>query len=303
MCGRVDIHTPPSQLARMLEVQLAAGVDPEGRPSYNVPPARGIPTITDRRRFGDVHGDGDSKEAAAGSDGGAGGGGGGGGGAKDYERVMDVLRWGLVPHWAKDPRTGYKMINARAETVTKKPAYRSAFAKHRCLIVVDGFFEWQVPDPTKPKKKVPFYFRRADGQPLTFAGLYETWWDKTRSEEPDPETMLRTCTIITTNAGADMVDVHDRMPVIIERADFDRWLDPDQHDTEALMKLLLPAPKGTLVRHPVDKAGQQPPQRRAHDHPARRARRRRRRRLTRIRASADRFGQADGGDLARRRPP
>ena len=99
---------------------------------------------------------------------------------------MDVLRWGLVPHWAKDPKSGYKMINARAETVTKKPAYRSAFAKHRCLIVVDGFFEWQVPDPESPKRKVPFYFRRADGQPLTFAGLYETWWDKSRSRNPIP---------------------------------------------------------------------------------------------------------------------
>ncbi len=235
MCGRVDIHTPPSQLARLLEVQLASGVDPDGRPSWNVPPARGIPAITERHPRTE---DGEKSD--------------------DHERVMDVLRWGLVPHWAKDPRTGYKMINARAETVTKKPAYRSAFANHRCLIVVDGFFEWQVPDSDKPKRKVPFYFRRADGQPITFAGLYETWWDKSRSEDPDPETMLRTCTIITTNAGADMVDVHDRMPVIIERPDFDRWLDPDQHDTEALAKLLLPAPKGTLVRHPVDKAVNSP---------------------------------------------
>ena len=241
MCGRVDIHTPPSQLARLLEAKLAVGVDPDGRPSWNVPPARGVPTITDRRRHGDVHRDG------VGPSGGAGGGG------ADYERVMDVLRWGLVPHWAKDPRTGYKMINARAETVTSKPAYRSAFARHRCLVVVDGFFEWQVPDPEAPKKKVPFYFTRADGQPLTFAGLYETWWDKSRSEEPDPETTLRTCTIITTEAGADMVGVHDRMPVIIEKGDFDRWLDPDNHDTAALATLLLPAPKGTLVRHPVDK--------------------------------------------------
>ncbi|HVA02558.1 MAG TPA: SOS response-associated peptidase [Acidimicrobiales bacterium] len=235
MCGRVDIHTPPSQLARLLEVQLAAGINPDGRPSWNVPPARGIPAITER------HGRTDSGEKT-----------------EDHERVLDVLRWGLVPHWAKDPKSGYKMINARAETVTNKPAYRSAFAKHRCLIVVDGFFEWQVPDPESPKRKVPFYFRRADGLPMTFAGLYETWWDKSRSEEPDPETTLRTCTIITTNAGADMVDVHDRMPVIIERPDFDRWLDPDQHDTEVLSKLLLPAPKGTLVRHPVDKAVNSP---------------------------------------------
>ncbi|HTZ08868.1 MAG TPA: SOS response-associated peptidase [Acidimicrobiales bacterium] len=233
MCGRVDIHTPPSQLARMLQVHLAADVDPEGRPSYNVPPARGVPAITERA----------TRDASGERTGG-------------HERVMDVLRWGLVPHWAKDPKTGYKMINAKAETVATKPAYRSAFANHRCLVVVDGFFEWQVPDPETPKRKVPFYFRRSDGQPLTFAGLYETWFDKSR--EPDPDATLRTCTIITTNAGADMVGVHDRMPVVIERRDFDTWLDPDQHDPDVLGKLLLPAPKGTLVRHPVDIAVNSP---------------------------------------------
>ena len=162
----------------MLEVALAEGVDPDGRPSWNVPPTRGVPAITERHALTDS---GELSDA--------------------HERVLDVLRWGLVPAWAKNPNTGYKMINAKAETVATKPAYRSAFAKHRCLIVVDGFFEWQVPDADAPKRKVPFYFRRTDGQPITFAGLYETWWDKSRSKEPDPETMLRTCTIITTNAA------------------------------------------------------------------------------------------------------
>src|SRR5579863_10368249 len=217
MCGRVDIHTPPSQLARLLEVQLASGVDPDGRPSWNVPPARGIPAITERHVRTE---DGEKSE--------------------DHERVLDALRWGLVPHWAKDPRTGYKMINARAETVTKKPAYRSAFANHRCLIVVDGFFEWAVPDPADPKRKVPFYFRRADGQPITFAGLYETWWDKTRSKEPDADSYLQTCVIMTTDAGEDLSGVHDRMPVIIEPADRDRWLDPEVTDPDAVASLLRP---------------------------------------------------------------
>jgi putative SOS response-associated peptidase YedK len=146
---------------------------------------------------------------------------------------------------------GNKMINARAETVATTAAYRSAFAAHRCLIVVDGFYEWRVPDPTEPKKKVPYYFHRADGRPLGFAGLYETWWDKSRSPEPDPETMLRTCTIITTAAGPDMVEVHNRMPVILDGTVVDDWLDRRSHDTDGLRGLLRPAPAGTLLRHPV----------------------------------------------------
>src|SRR5579885_3347983 len=151
MCGRVDIHTPPEQLARVLEAQLAAGVDPEGRPSWNVGPTRAIPALVED---------------------------------EDGGRVLDLFRWGLVPHFMKDPKSGFKMINARAETVATKPAYRQALQRRRCLVVADGFFEWAVPDPTLPKQKVPFYFRRADGAPITFAGLYETWWDKSRSAEP-----------------------------------------------------------------------------------------------------------------------
>jgi putative SOS response-associated peptidase YedK len=228
MCGRVDLHTPPSQLARLLEVQLAHGVDPEGAPSWNVPPTSRLYAVTE------VHpltGDG--------------------GRSRDTLRLLDQFRWGLVPHWAKDVRMGNKMINARAETVSTAPAFRSAFALHRCLIVVDGFYEWRVPDPSAPKKKVPYYFHRSDGRPITFAGLFETWWDKSRSDHPDPETRLRTCTIITTEAGPDMVEVHNRMPVILEPDVFQNWLDPDGRDAEALRPLLVPAPGGTLLRHPV----------------------------------------------------
>jgi putative SOS response-associated peptidase YedK len=112
-------------------------------------------------------------------------------------------------------------------------------------------------DPNEPKVKIPYYFKRADGQPITFAGLYETWWDKSRSEKPDAETLLRTCTIIT-EAGADMREVHNRMPVIIERSDVDAWLDPDQHDTDALSAYLAPAPRGTLVKYPISRAVNSP---------------------------------------------
>jgi putative SOS response-associated peptidase YedK len=217
MCGRVDIHTPPAQLARALEAQLAAGVDPDGRPSWNVGPTRGVPALV--------------------SD-------------DNHNRVLDLFRWGLVPHWAKDPKVGYRMINARAETAATKSAYRSPLRTQRCLVVVDGFFEWAI-NPDEPKRKTPFYFHRADGQPITFAGLYETWWDKSRSEEPDPETFLQTCVIMTTEAGADMVGVHDRMPVIIEPASMDRWLDPDVQDAEAVKDLLVPSRTGTLLRYSI----------------------------------------------------
>jgi len=220
MCGRVDIHTPPAELARALEAQLAAGVDPEGRPSWNVAPTRSVPALVDD---------------------------------DNHKRVLDLFRWGLVPHWAKDPSIGNRLINARAETASTKPAYRQAIQRRRCLMVVDGFYEWAVPDPTKPKYKVPYYFHRADGQPITFAGLYETWWDKARSKELDPETYLQTCVIITTDASPDMVEIHDRMPVIIESADRDRWLDPDVEDPVAVAGLLVPSKAGTLLRYPISR--------------------------------------------------
>ena len=219
MCGRVDIHTPPAQLARALEAQLAAGVDPEGKPSWNVGPTRGLPAIVE---------------------------------TDDHERVLDVFRWGLVPHFFKDPKASKaRMINARAETIATKPAYRAALLRRRCLIAVDGFYEWHSPDPSA-KRKVPYYFTRADGAPITFAGLYEVWWDKSRSKaEPDPNTFLQTCVIVTTEAGPDMADIHDRMPVIIEEGDRARWLDPELQDADAVTSLLRPSPAGTLVKHAV----------------------------------------------------
>lgn len=216
MCGRVDIHTPPEQLARALEAQLAAGVE-GGRPSWNVGPTRAIPALV----------------------------------MDDHTKVLDLFRWGLVPHWAKSPKMGYKMINARAESAASSGAYKTPLRYRRCLVVVDGFYEWTAPDPAEPKRKVPFYFRRADGAPITFAGLYETWWDKSRSEEPDPESYLQTCVIVTTAAGPDMEGVHDRMPVIVEAADRERWLDPATQDPADVADLLKPSARGTLVRHPV----------------------------------------------------
>lgn len=220
----------------MLEVALAAGVDPDGKPSWNVPPTRGLPVVTEAAS---VTEDGEKNG--------------------EPRRVLDIFRWGLLPHWAKDPRISYKMINARSDKVATSGAYRTPLRQHRCLIVVDGFFEWHLADPTKPKGKVPYYFRRSDGDVITFAGLTETWWDKRRSPDaPDPETLLRTCTIITTNAGPDMEEVHNRMPVILERSQFDAWLNPEEHDPDVLTTFLVPSLAGTLLRYPISTAVNSP---------------------------------------------
>jgi putative SOS response-associated peptidase YedK len=149
----------------------------------------------------------------------------------------DVLRWGLVPHWSKDPATGYKMINARAETVTEKAAYRDAMEHRRCLIVADGFYEWQ-PVPGR-KRKRPFWITRADHEPFAFAGLWATW-------HGSDETVLRTCTIITTSANDRLTPIHDRMPVILRRPEDEQlWLDHEAVTPE-LRELLVPLPDDAI---------------------------------------------------------
>jgi putative SOS response-associated peptidase YedK len=142
------------------------------------------------------------------------------------------------------------MINARAETVAAKPAFRSLLARHRCLVVADGFYEWKR-TPAHRKTSTPFYFERADHQPLTFAGLWDVWRDPRRPD--DAEARLRTCTIITTEAGPDVADIHDRAPVIVEPDDIDEWLDRADQDPDAVEHFLGSAPAGVLVRHQVSK--------------------------------------------------
>jgi putative SOS response-associated peptidase YedK len=127
----------------------------------------------------------------------------------------ELLRWGLVPSWAKSPDTGLKMINARLETVAERPAFRRAFERYRCLIVADGFYEWR-PTPGAPKQ--PFHITRGDGELFSFAGLWSIWHGEDGRK-------LRTCTIVTTAANAAIAPLHDRMPVILARADEPAWLD------------------------------------------------------------------------------
>lgn len=168
------------------------------------------------------------------------------------QRQFTYLTWGLVPSWAKDPAMGARMINARAETVAEKPAFRSALKYRRCLIVADGFYEWQLPshaaDSTSKGKsrsaKQPFYFCLADRRPFAFAGLWEHWQSPDGSE-------IESCTLITTAANDLMQHVHDRMPVILQPQDYDLWLDPDLQSPQALQPLLVPYPSEAMTHYPV----------------------------------------------------
>ncbi len=155
----------------------------------------------------------------------------------------ETLRWGLVPHWADDPASGYKMINARAETIAERPAYRDAFERRRCLIVADGFYEWQ-PRPGRPKQ--PWWITRSDGAPFAFAGLWAIW-------HGPGDLVLRTCTIVTTQASASLRELHDRMPVILPPDAEAAWLDPSTDHSEAL-DLLVPWPDAATARRPVGSA-------------------------------------------------
>jgi putative SOS response-associated peptidase YedK len=153
------------------------------------------------------------------------------------ERTLDLVRWGLIPSWAKDMSIGDKLINARSDTVASKPAYKRAFAKRRCIIPADGFYEWQKREGEK--KKQPWFIRRRDGEPLAFAGLWEIWHDP---EVGDDAPRIKTCTIITTDANDLMKPIHHRMPVVLDESDWERWLDPEFGDIETLQKMLKPAP-------------------------------------------------------------
>ncbi|MEJ2327435.1 MAG: SOS response-associated peptidase [Chromatiaceae bacterium] len=148
----------------------------------------------------------------------------------DERRELVPLRWGLIPSWSKGPESGYSMINARAETVDTKPAYRTAFKHRRCLVPTEGFYEWK----KKGRTKTPFLIRRKDGEPFGMAGLWERWHGK------DDET-IESCTIIVTEANALVRDLHDRMPVIVAPEDYAAWLDPQNTDAEGLRKMLPPA--------------------------------------------------------------
>jgi putative SOS response-associated peptidase YedK len=155
-------------------------------------------------------------------------------------RELVLLRWGLIPSWSKDPAIGNRLINARAETAREKPSFRNAFRRHRCLIPASGFYEWQ----RQERGKQPHFVRMRDGKPFAFAGLWDRW------ESPDKD-VIETCTILTTAANAVLAPIHDRMPVILPREAYARWLDPALQETDSLGPLLAPFPPDDLVAFPV----------------------------------------------------
>lgn len=164
--------------------------------------------------------------------------------ANNGEGRVEFFRWGLIPSWAKDPKIGNRMINARADTLAEKPSFRNAFRRRRCLIPADGFYEWR---REKGGGKTPMVVRLKGGQPFAFAGLWEVWRPK---EAPEAEPLL-TCTIITTEPNELAATIHNRMPVIMPRQAYDLWLNPAERDPGELQELLGPYPAEEMEAYPV----------------------------------------------------
>ncbi|MEU1672053.1 SOS response-associated peptidase [Streptomyces roseifaciens] len=226
MCGRYVSTRSPQDLAGLFSVTQW---DPEPllEPSWNVAPTDDVWAVLERA----------DRESGA------------------IERQLRALRWGLVPSWAKSLSTGAKMINARVETVHEKPAYRRAFAKHRCLLPADGFYEWEpvAATPTAKAYKQPYFISPADGRVMALAGLYEFWRDPATGDD-GPAQWWTTCSIITTEATDTAGRIHPRMPLAIAPADYDTWLDPTHQDPEELRALLTTPAGGDLGARPVSTA-------------------------------------------------
>lgn len=232
MCGRYVLRTDPSQLAGQLGItqpalfeQVAAGFEP----NYNVAPTDQVVAAIERRPRG--------AEAGA-----------------EAVRKLKEVRWGLIPSWAKDRSIGQKMFNARIETVTEKASFKRAFTKRRCIIPADGYYEWYKPAGPKPVKQ-PFFIHDGSGAALGFAGLYELWRDPEVQDKEDPAAWLWSATILTTASVGGLHRIHDRMPVIVPRAHYDAWLDPDygsgDGEADALLDLLDPGRDPDLETYPV----------------------------------------------------
>lgn len=160
--------------------------------------------------------------------------------AETARRELRLVKWGLIPFWAKDASIGAKFINARAESAAGKPAFKTAFKHRRCLVPADGFYEWK----KLKRKRQPYFFGSVDKRPLAFAGLWDRW------KGPEGE-IIESCTILTTDSNELVQPIHDRMPLILKVEDYDLWLDPTVRRPEALQHLLKPYPSEQMEGHPV----------------------------------------------------
>ena len=206
MCGRITLSSSGREIASHFELDPHAPV-PDLRPRYNIAPSQDVTTV---------------RQALAG------------------RRVLSLERWGLVPHWAKEPSIGNRLINARAETLAEKPAFREALRLRRCIVPADGFFEWS----GRGAERSPYLFRRGDRALLGIAGLYERW----RGEAGE---VIDSCILITTEANQTLRAFHDRMPVILSPGDYRPWLDRDLQESDAVLPLLAPCPEAWLEPSPV----------------------------------------------------
>jgi putative SOS response-associated peptidase YedK len=228
MCGRYASSRRPEDLIDEFDI-VESRIQDALAPDYNVAPTKEVYAVVERP----------PKSAAGSAD-----------SPEPPQRQLRVLTWGLVPSWAKDASIGNRMINARMETVAEKPAYQRAFAKRRCLLPADGYFEWyptqELTAAGKPRKQ-PFFIRPRDHGVLAMAGLYEIWRDPSRAED-DPGRFRWTCTVITTEAEDSVGHIHDRMPLMVERERWGAWLEPR---VQGDLELLVPAAPGRLEAYPV----------------------------------------------------
>jgi putative SOS response-associated peptidase YedK len=206
MCGRFALYSAAERLEGQFRLPLSFPIAPR----YNIAPSQPVLAIRTVRETG--------------------------------TREWTHFQWGLVPAWAQDPKIGHRLINARAETLAEKPAFRNALRYRRCIIPADGFYEWR----KQGNRKQPYFIRHRDGKLLALAGLWEYWQGADGSE-------LQTCTIITTGANALIRPLHDRMPAILPDDAYERWLEPtvQRADTQQWLSLLRPAPDDALIAYPV----------------------------------------------------
>jgi putative SOS response-associated peptidase YedK len=204
MCGRFTLFTPASRLAEVFLPGEVVSLTPR----YNIAP--GQPILAFRAS------------------------------AETGRREFAMPRWGLIPSWARDASIGNRLINARAETVSEKPAFRRAYRERRCLIPADGFYEWKREGPVKR----PFFVRMRDSAPFAFAGLWERW-------QGIGGEAVETCAILTTDPNELLAPLHDRMPLILPQEDYEAWLDPSVRSPERLAPLLRPYPAGSMEAYPV----------------------------------------------------
>ncbi len=205
MCGRFTLTVDINTIARVFNAAIPSALNTEAR--YNIAPQQNVLTVM-----------------------------------RDETTHLDLLRWGLIPSWAKDESIGSKMINARAETLAEKPSFKRLLHSKRCLLVADGFYEWK----KEQGGKTPMYITLRDKEPFAFAGLWDTWRDADGQQ-------LRTCTIITTEPNELVASIHNRMPVILPRAAQEEWLDPGLHDDAILLPLLAPYPAKEMSARPVSR--------------------------------------------------